>query len=347
MGRLAEYLEERAKHIASNDSIPWECLDDAVVLVTGSTGLIGSQLTRAILARVKSGTGPRRVVLPVRNMEKARSLFGNSEAIRYLQWAAGDELPCDDVDYVVHGAAPTSSRDFFLRPVEVIEAVVDGTRRILELARRTDARKVVFLSTMEVYGAAFGRLGESDLGPLDPMEPRSSYPESKRLSENLVASYASEYGTPACVLRLAQTFGEGVPSDDGRAFADFGRHAIANEDVVLFTAGTKRNSYLAVDDAVSAIITLLAKGEPGVAYNGANEATYCSVRELAQQAIDSLSSEPVEVVIQLDSEKSKTFRAESDLNLDSSRLRSLGWEPGESLDAMFRAMSSSWEMERG
>ncbi len=346
MGDLASFLRARARAIAEEAALGWEALDGCRVLVTGGTGLIGAQLARALLARAQV----REVVLPVRDVARARALFGDSPRLRLEPWKAGEPLPAHEhVDYVVHGAAPTSSAGFINEPVEVIGAIACGTRAVLEAARSWRPKKLVFLSTMEVYGEAFGRLRETTFGPLDPMRARSSYPEAKRLAECLVAAYAKEYGVAGCVLRLAQTFGEGVAADDGRAFADFGRHALAGEDVVLLTTGEKKNPYLSVDDAVRAILVTLAKGEPGLAYNAANEATYVAVRDLARAAIDSLAPEgsAPEVVFELDARAAAAFRPPSELDLDTSRLRSLGWQPTEGLPEMFRAMAESWGFARG
>lgn len=77
-------------------------------------------------------------------------------------------------------------------------------------------KKVVLLSTMEVYGEISHKVSENEFGSLDPMVVRNCYPESKRLAECLFASYANEYNVSACVLRLAQTFGSGVSRSDER-----------------------------------------------------------------------------------------------------------------------------------
>ena len=343
MGELAAYLRERARSIADDPALGWEALDGSSVLVTGATGLIGAQLVRTLLARPAIS----RVVLPVRNVERAQARFGSDPRLSFMPWEAGQPLlAAEPVDYVVHGAAPTSSAGFAQEPVEVIGAVVCGTRAVLEMCRVAKPKKMVFLSTMEVYGEAFCRLDETTFGPLDPMVVRSSYPESKRLAECLVAAYASEYGVRGCTLRLAQTFGEGVARDDGRVFADFGRHAIAGEDVTLLTTGTKKNPYLSVDDAVRAILVALARGEAGLAYNAANEATYVAIRDLARAALDALSPEGsgAEVVFSLDADAAARFRAPSELDLDTTRLQALGWRPTEGFPEMFGAMAHGWTL---
>jgi nucleoside-diphosphate-sugar epimerase len=80
-------------------------------------------------------------------------------------------------------------------PVEVMDVAVDGTRNILNLARRS--KSVVFLSSMEVYGQVEkSEVYEDDLGYIDLSIPRSSYPESKRFCEALCTAYYKQYGIP-------------------------------------------------------------------------------------------------------------------------------------------------------
>ena len=126
-------------------------------------------------------------------------------------------------------------------------------------------------------------MDESSNGTLDPARPRSSYPEGKRAAETLCAAAAAQHGVPVCIARLAQTFGPGAAPDDPRAFAQFARAAVAGEDVVLHTAGRTARNYCHVSDAAGAIIALLGAGVPGEAYNVADEASYVTVRELAER----------------------------------------------------------------
>ena len=116
---------------------------------------------------------------------------------------------------------------------------------------------------MEVYGSPKNEdlLSEEDLGYLNPLNVRNCYPESKRMSESLVASYAREYGIRSMSIRLAQTFGPGVEYGDKRVFAEFARCAMEKKDIVLLTDGKSKRCYLYTMDAVSAILTVLLKGE--------------------------------------------------------------------------------------
>ena len=345
MAAVDEYLFDRAAKIAAEVDLPWAELDGKTVLVTGSTGLIGSQVVRTLLSRNDHVDAGINVVLPVRNIKKTQALFGDRSDVSVLEWSLGDELlGFEHVDYVVHAACGTSSKSFLETPATTIMQIVYGGEAVLRYACSVDAKKVLFLSTMEVYGEVEGAATEDNLGKLDPMVVRNSYPEAKRLVECLCASYATEHGVPSVVMRLAQTFGEGVHPDDMRVFADFGRHAIEGKDIVLLSDGLKRNGYLSVDDSVRAILIALVKGKPGEAYNAVNEDAYCSIREMAQLVLDQFGAAGAQVRREFDPEREATFRKASDLMLDSSKLKALGWKPYDSLSDMYRAMIDCWSV---
>lgn len=333
----------KALEIADNSLVPWDSFKHSTVVVTGSTGLIGSQLVRAIIEWSRRNDGGVNLILPVRNIKKARSFFGEYKDITYLQWSIADPLPSSiSGDYFVHAACPTSSDAFLHRPVEVISEVVKSTESVINLLREKKFKHCVYLSTMEIYGDVKGKVDEHINGIIDTMNPRSSYPEAKRLSECLLSSAVSEYGISASVLRLSQTFGVGVPKNDGRVFAEFGRCAVNGNDIILYSDGSKRNSYLSVNDAVAAILFLLAYGKTGEAYNAANPATFCSILDMASLVVQEYGKGRISVLFGSDSERSKSFRHGNILDLDCGKLLALGWSPVESLRDMYTSMLSGW-----
>lgn len=312
-----------------------EILKNKKIMISGATGLIGKALVKRL-----ADAGAILYVL-TRSEEKAKALWGNKENITVL---AGDitEVPLEDfgLDYIIHGAASTSSRAFVSEPVDVMKVNFSGTMRMLELAGLNHVDSFVYLSTMEVYGCpgTDEKISEDRETNLNTMSVRSCYPESKRACECLCASYASQYGVPAKVIRLTQTFGPGVNYDDGRVFAEFARCVIEGRDIVLHTKGETKRCYLYTEDAVNAIMTVLLKGETGEAYNAANEDTYCSVYEMAQTAAGTDASGRVKVIIQESSEeeiKARGFAPTLKMNLDTSKLQSLGWRAETGLEDMF------------
>ena len=323
------------------------------VLITGATGLIGQTLTRVLL-QYGAGEGPEKkihVIACVRDREKADRLFEGfaSGNLTYLvcDIASLHAKKADrKVDYMIHAASQTSSRAFVEQPVETIFTAVNGTRSALEFARQNEVRCFVYLSTMEVYGAPVDdeKIDEKHGTNLDTMQPRSCYPESKRLCEVLCASWQKEYGVPVRVLRLTQTFGPGVRYDDGRVFAEFARCVIEGRDIVLKTEGLTCRSYLYTADAVSAILTVLLRGSDGEAYNAANEETYCSIREMADLAARECAEGKIKVRIEADRDPSVFGYAPTlHMNLDTSKLRALGWHPSCGLAESYRRMIKSMQ----
>ena len=311
-------------------------LNGKKVLLTGATGLIGSSIVKVLENyNVK-------IVAVVRNIEKAKKILGKYTNIDYLNYDIVD-IPIENmkIDYVIHAAANTSSESFVDEPVEIIMNAINGTRRILEIAKYNNVKGMVYLSSMEVYGCPKSdlKISEDSESNLNTMSVRSSYPISKRVCENLCASYAGEYKVPVKVIRLTQTFGEGVVYDDKRVFAEFARCVLEKKNIVLKTKGETRRSYLYTKDAAMAVLTVLVKGKISEAYNAANEKTYCSIYEMAKLVVDKCSNNKIKVIID-ESENSFKYGYAPTLhmNLDTSKIRMLGWNPTIDLEKMYKLM---------
>lgn len=312
------------------------------ILITGASGLIGKSIVKSLI--LHNGKKPAEVYALVRNEEKARKTFSGlpQEHIHFLVCDVCD-LSTENlgINYIIHAASKTASKEFITEPVEVILNSVEGTRKLLEFARVNPVKAFVYLSTMEVYGApqTDEKITENHSCDIDTMSVRSSYPESKRLCETLCAAYASEYNVPTKVVRLTQTFGEGVDYNDGRVFAEFARCAIEGKDIVLKTKGETERNYIDIDDAVEAIYTVLFKGNKGEAYNAANEDTYCSIYEMACMVAKEFGEGKIKVIVADDVNAEKLGYAKTlKMNLSTAKLRELGWRPENSLKKFYAKM---------
>ena len=325
---------------AAQDSLYPE-LKGKTVLITGATGLIGACLVRRLL-NAAAEEKPGEIILLVRNEAKARAKF--PEGPDRLTIIPGEVMDPpeirQDVDYIIHLAAPTQSRAFVESPADVILTNILGTRNMLELAGKKKCRGFLYASTMEVYGTpqTDEKIPENHPSSLDTMKVRSSYPESKRACEALCAAWAGQYGVPAKVVRLTQTFGPGVEYSDPRVFAELARCVIEKRDIVLRTKGGTKRNYLYTDDAAEAILTVLTRGNAGEAYNAANEDTYCSIREMAEMVAEEFGQGCVRVRCEAGDADAAGYAPELHMNLDTGKLRELGWQPKTGLAQSFREM---------
>ena len=318
------------------------------VLITGATGLLGRLLVLTLLHANRIGDLNLRILAAVRDPAKASAMFEHTKIVKGLHVVPHDlckPLVLEDrADYVLHCAAPTQSRFFVEHPLETIAGIVDGTRHVLEYALQSRAVSVVYLSSLEIYGEVVREdVAEKDYGYLDPLQARSSYPEAKRLAECLCFAYCKQHAVPVKIARLTQTFGAGVQHDDPRVFAEFARCVLEGRNIVLRTPGETRRAYCYTTDAVSALLTILLRGENGQAYNVANRTTYVSIRELAEAMANGQGG--MRVVVEPDQEE-RGYNPTLKINLRTDKLEALGWKPSVGMEEMIDRLLEGMRQER-
>ena len=317
--------------------------EDAAVFVTGATGLIGASIIKGLLECNKQYGTRIKAIAFVRDEKKLAAKLGDYYRDDYLSIAVGNimnEITCEGkVDYVIHTASVTASSFMATNPVEVSKTNLIGIYNLLDFSMQKQVRSVVYLSSVEVYGA-FGTeektVKESELGYLDILNTRSCYSEGKRMAENICASYAKEYGLNVKIARLTQTFGAQVDEADNRLFAQLARSAAEDKDIVLHTTGESAKSYCYLTDTISALFVLLVKGASGRAYNIANSETYISVKDLAELIKDVFGQGKIRVVYDIPENGSGLgYAPPYKVNMDCSELKELGWQPEYGLKEMF------------
>lgn len=319
-------FEEDIKNIINDFDM--SVFDGKTILVTGATGLIGKLCVKSLL---NSGYNTQVIAL-VRDEEKAKNIFGESKRLTYLVQDINQRINTTRrVDYIIHAASTTSSKDFVEKPVETIYTAINGSRNILEFAKNKRLEGMVYLSSLEIYGVnEKENIKERDYGYIDILNPRSSYSESKKMVETMCISYGTEYGVPVKIARLAQTFGAGVSISDNRVFAQFAKAIINKENIILHTKGETKRNYCYTTDAVRGIFTILTKGENNNAYNVANENSYCSISEMAHL----LENEYTKVEYKID-EINRGYNPTVKIALNTEKLNALGWEAKVNLKEMF------------
>lgn len=319
------------------------------IMITGATGMIGQNIVSYIRRLNEKENATITIIAHGRSEEKLKALYGEylNEALIKTTICDVTELQYDGpVDYIIHTASITGgSKQHLDYPMRTLGTAIDGTRRVLDLAMEKKCKGAVFLSSLEVYGYtgnAEKNITETDGGYIDTMNPRSSYSEGKRISECMFTAYAKQYGLPAMVARLTASFGAGVSRKDNRVFAQFAKSILAGEDIILKSTGETVRDYCDAMDVAAALLTILAFGTPGQAYNVANMDTEISIRDLAQKFIDLYPEAGSKLVFDLKEDAAKLGYNPVMRNvLDSTKLMRLGWKPEYSIDDMIRHLVES------
>lgn len=318
------------------------------VLVTGATGMLGQNIVALLLAMNEKLNANIKVIAHGRNPNKMESVFADYAGNNQLSFLLSDIRTLDtdeQLDYIVHTASVTGgSKQHLDSPMTTISTALEGAKCVLDLALKNKAA-AVFLSSLEVYGFTGSdkeELYETDGGYIDCTNVRSSYSESKRMCECMFASYAKQYGIHTNIARLTATFGCGVSKTDKRVFAQFAQSIINKQNIVLKSTGESVRDYCDAEDAATALLYILVKGEAGEAYNVANMDTEISIKDMAIMFTELYPESGSKLVFDLSVDATKLgYNAVMRNVINSQKLLALGWKPVFGMDDMIKHLIES------
>lgn len=303
---------------------------DKSVLITGATGLIGSNLVDRLMQ-----SDIAKLIVTGRSKKKLESTFPEyveDERFVVVEHDASTPYPEDikDIDFIFHAAGPMERNIVMNYPVNVILPNVLGTINTLEFLRNQEkeigrkGRAIIFSSvtvynnpTKEDYVAV-----EEETSYAQSLDAATAcYSESKRMSEVIAKSYVKQYGVDAVIARFSTVYGptRNVPDT---AFYEFIKKSIAGEDITVNSNAAPRRDNIYVDDAIEGLITITLKGKTGDSYNissNGEEGNYVAIDEIAQ-IIAAMAAKNSKVLY-----KSIDKSNRNGLILDNSKLKRLGW----------------------
>lgn len=223
------------------------------ILVTGGAGFIGSHLSERLLSDGHE-------VLCLDNY--FTGMKGN--VARLLPNPRFELVTHDvtqpillEVDWIFNLACPASPIHYQYNPVKTTKVNVLGALNMLGLAKRVRAR-VLQASTSEVYGdPEVHPQTEEYWGSVNPVGIRSCYDEGKRVAETLFFDYLRQNSVDAKVVRIFNTYGPRMRSDDGRVVSNFITEALENKPITIYGDGSQTRSFCYVDDLIEGMVRMM------------------------------------------------------------------------------------------
>ena len=224
------------------------------ILITGGAGFLGANLCERLTKKQDDH------IICLDNLQT-----GNKENISELMNLPNFEFiehdivnPLDlAVDQIYNAACPASPTAYQADPIHTMKTSVIGILNMLELAKKNNATLLQF-STSEVYGdAQVHPQSEEYWGNVNPDGIRSCYDEGKRAAETLCFDYHRMYGTRIKVVRIFNTYGPKMNSEDGRVISNFVNQALRGEDITVYGDGKQTRSFCYVDDLIEGIVRMM------------------------------------------------------------------------------------------
>jgi len=268
------------------------------VLITGANGFLGQYFLEAFIYLNQSVfKTPCDIVAAdshITNTTTNDSL--GALPYRFLLQDVSKPFPVEEKpDYILHAAGIASPMYYRRFPLETIEVATEGTRNMLELARKSKSLGLVYFSSSEIYGdpdPAHVPTTEDYNGNVSSIGPRACYDESKRLGETFCSVYHQKFGTRVMIVRPFNVYGPGMKEADYRVLPNFANSIKAGKALNIYGTGHQTRTFCFVEDAILGFLQVLLSGRSGEAYNIGNPSPEISMRGLVE-LITKISTRPV------------------------------------------------------
>jgi len=286
-----ELLEEDLVFISEQTKDILEVFKDKTIFITGGTGFFGKWFLETFAyVNLKLNINCNIIILS-RNPErflKEYPYFGNNKQFKFIK---GDvrsfEYPEENIDFIIHAATEASEKLNNENPLLMFDTIVEGTRRVLNLAKEKKVKSILFVSSGAVYGkqpSEITHITEDYMGAPYCGDSGSAYGEGKRVGDLLSTIYFKHYGTPVKIARCFAFIGPYLPLDAHFAIGNFILNAIHGEDIIIKGDGTPYRSYLYAADLMIWLLTILIKGKNNVPYNVGSDEDY-NIKEIAEKVL--------------------------------------------------------------
>ena len=289
------------------------------ILIAGAAGFIGSNFVDYVLAQYSEARVVALDKLTYAGNPANLAAFHDDPRFQFVRAdicdaeAVGEALA--DCDALVNFAAETHVDRSVMDPAAFVRTNVEGVRVLMEAARAHDVRRIVHVSTDEVYGHVPVGAATEDAR----LAPRNPYAASKAGGELLALSYFTSFGLPVMVTRGANTIGPRQYPE--KALPVFVTNALDDKPLPIYGEGKAVRNYMYVSDHCAGIDVVLRKGEAGEVYNVGVENNVNTVT-LAASILETLGK-PRSLMRLIEDRPGHDYR----YSLDVARLDALGWRP--------------------
>ena len=256
-------------------------------LITGGNGFLGSNLAKKLLEKGEEVISLDNFYTGSKKNTEELVKHPNFEIIRHDV----TEPIKIEVDKIWHLACPASPIHYQFNPIKTTKTSFMGTYNMLGLAKRVGA-KFLLASTSEIYGDPEEHpQNESYRGSVNTIGIRSCYDEGKRIAETLCADYQRIHGVDIRIMRIFNTYGPNMRSDDGRVISNFIVQGLRNEKITIYGDGNQTRSFCYVDDLINGMILLMdSKYQKPLNIGNPNEFSInelaCLIRDLINKNLD-------------------------------------------------------------
>jgi dTDP-glucose 4,6-dehydratase len=230
-------------------------------LIAGGGGFIGSHLCDRLLELDYSVVAVDNFITG--SWDNVTHLAGNERFQLKVMDAVNVGELTQRFDLVFHLASPASPIYYVRYPLETLHSGSSVSEALLKLSQRDGARFVV-ASTSEIYGDPLEHpQKESYWGNVSSIGPRSVYDEAKRYAEALTMAFHRSMGVNTGIVRIFNTYGPRMGSEDGRVIPAFIGAALVGKPIPVHGDGLQTRSFCYVDDLVEGLIRMALTDDEG------------------------------------------------------------------------------------
>ena len=301
------------------------------VMITGAAGLICSAIVDILFQYNDTHEKKIEILAAGRWPEEMEGRFADRVRRDDFHFVVYDAARTDnnldiDADYIIHAASNAFPDMVMKEPVETMLSNMMGIYYMLKLAKEHHTKRVLYVSSSEVYGKKEGMAPyrEGEYGYIDQLNPRNSYSVGKRAAETMCASFADEYGVESVIVRPGHIYGPTASPFDTRVSSAFAWSAAKGENLVMKSEGNQLRSYCHCLDCATAMLKVLLKGANKTGYNISNPESIITIKEMAEILAKAGGVELIRE-IPTAAEVAK-FNPMSNSSLESTALEGLGWK---------------------